>query len=62
MPMSELSRIGVAIATDLLGRFDELIGKRGYTSRSEAFRDLIRAELLRESSASQPGGGGWPAR
>jgi len=56
MPMSELSRIGVAIATDLLGKFDDLIGKRGYTNRSEAFRDLIRAELVRETSASKPGG------
>ena len=56
MPMSELSRIGVAIATDLLAKFDDLIGKRGYTNRSEAFRDLIRAELVREASASRPGG------
>jgi CopG family nickel-responsive transcriptional regulator len=54
--MSELSRIGVAIATDLLGRFDALIQKRGYTNRSEAFRDLIRAELVRESSAVRPAG------
>jgi CopG family transcriptional regulator, nickel-responsive regulator len=54
--MSELSRIGVAIATDLLETFDDLIGKRGYTNRSEAFRDLIRAELVRESSATKPGG------
>ena len=53
--MSELSRIGVAIATDLLEKFDALIAKRGYTNRSEAFRDLIRAELVRESS-SRPGG------
>jgi len=53
--MSELSRIGVAIATDLLGKFDALIAKRGYTNRSEAFRDLIRAELVRETS-SQPSG------
>ena len=53
--MSELSRIGVAIATDLLGEFDALIEKRGYTNRSEAFRDLIRAELVRESS-SRPAG------
>ena len=53
--MSELSRIGVAIATDLLEKFDTLIAKRGYTNRSEAFRDLIRAELVRESS-SRPGG------
>jgi len=53
--MSELSRIGVAIATDLLAKFDGLIEKRGYTNRSEAFRDLIRAELVRETS-SQPSG------
>jgi CopG family nickel-responsive transcriptional regulator len=53
--MSELSRIGVAIAADLLGKFDGLIGKRGYTNRSEAFRDLVRAELVREAS-SQPSG------
>jgi len=53
--MSELSRIGVAIATDLLEKFDTLIGKRGYTNRSEAFRDLIRAELVRETS-SRPAG------
>ena len=56
MPMPELSRIGVAIAADLLGTFDELIDKRGYTNRSEAFRDLIRAELVRQSSASNPAG------
>lgn len=53
--MSELSRIGVAIATDLLAKFDGLIEKRGYTNRSEAFRDLIRAELVRQTS-SQPSG------
>jgi CopG family nickel-responsive transcriptional regulator len=54
--MSELSRIGVAISTDLLGTFDDLIAKRGYTNRSEAFRDLIRAELVRETSTTRPGG------
>jgi CopG family nickel-responsive transcriptional regulator len=53
--MSDLSRIGVAIATGLLDEFDALIAKRGYTNRSEAFRDLIRAELVRESS-SRPAG------
>ena len=44
--MGELSRIGVAIDSDLLGKFDALIAKRGYTNRSEAFRDLIRDELV----------------
>ncbi len=52
--MSDLSRIGVAIATDLLETFDELIAKRGYTNRSEAFRDLIRAELVREATTARP--------
>ncbi len=44
--MGELSRIGVAIDSDLLNKFDEYIAKRGYTNRSEAFRDLIRDELI----------------
>ncbi len=47
--MGELSRIGVAIDSDLLTRFDDLIGRRGYTNRSEAFRDLIRDELVEEA-------------
>src|ERR1051325_5692773 len=44
--MSGLSRIGVAIDTALLDKFDHLIAQRGYTNRSEAFRDLIRDELV----------------
>ena len=47
--MSELSRIGVAIDAGLLDKFDRLIGQRGYTNRSEAFRDLIREELVEKS-------------
>jgi CopG family nickel-responsive transcriptional regulator len=46
--MGELCRIGVAINQDLLEKFDKLIGKRGYTNRSEAFRDMIRNELVEE--------------
>jgi CopG family nickel-responsive transcriptional regulator len=46
--MAELARIGVAIDEELLTKFDKLIGKRGYTNRSEAFRDLIRNELIEE--------------
>lgn len=45
--MSDLSRIGVAIDASLLSKFDDLISERGYTNRSEAFRDLIRDELVR---------------
>ncbi|HEV3332874.1 MAG TPA: nickel-responsive transcriptional regulator NikR [Bryobacteraceae bacterium] len=54
--MSVLSRIGVAIDSDLLKKFDRLITQRGYTNRSEAFRDLIRDELVErtwESPESQ---------
>jgi CopG family nickel-responsive transcriptional regulator len=47
--VSELSRIGVAIDSDLLNKFDKLIAERGYTNRSEAFRDLIRDELVQRS-------------
>lgn len=46
--MSDLSRIGVAISEELLEKFDRMIAKRGYSSRSEAFRDLIRNELVQE--------------
>jgi CopG family nickel-responsive transcriptional regulator len=50
--MGRLSRIGVAIDSDLLKRFDSLIAKRGYTNRSEAFRDLIREDLVQTASES----------
>lgn len=50
--MGVLSRIGIALDSDLLKRFDRLIGKRGYTNRSEAFRDLIRDQLVSEQTAA----------
>jgi CopG family nickel-responsive transcriptional regulator len=50
--MGELSRIGIALDSDLLKRFDHSIEKSGYTNRSEAFRDLIRARLVREQTAA----------
>lgn len=46
--MSDLRRIGVALSGELLDKFDSLMEKRGYTNRSEAFRDLIRADLVNE--------------
>jgi CopG family nickel-responsive transcriptional regulator len=47
--MTDLCRIGVALSGDLLAKFDKLIARRGYTNRSEAFRDLIRNELVQET-------------
>jgi len=46
--MTQLERIGVSLDKELLSMFDELIGKRGYQSRSEALRDLVRRELSAE--------------
>jgi CopG family transcriptional regulator, nickel-responsive regulator len=43
--MSTLSRIGVALDSNLLQRFDRYIAAQGYDNRSEAFRDLIRDRL-----------------
>jgi len=50
--MGVLSRIGIALDSDLLKRFDRSIGRRGYTNRSEAFRDLIRDRLVTEQTAA----------
>ena len=50
--MGELARIGVAIDSDLLAEFDDLIARRSYTNRSEAFRDMIREELLEKAGES----------
>lgn len=44
--MGILSRIGVSIDSELLRRFDRFIAQRGYETRSEAFRDLIRDRLV----------------
>lgn len=51
--MTELKRIGIAIDGDLLEKFDSLIQERGYYNRSEAFRDLIRADLVNHVTRSK---------
>lgn len=45
--MSDLVRFGVAMERPLLTAFDERIASRGYENRSEALRDLVRADLTR---------------
>ena len=45
--MSDLVRFGVAMERALLTDFDRRIASRGYENRSEALRDLIRADLTR---------------
>ena len=46
--MDKAVRFGVSISPDLLKEFDEKIGQKTYTNRSEAIRDLIRDFLARE--------------
>jgi CopG family nickel-responsive transcriptional regulator len=48
MNMPAVERIGVSLEKDLLKEFDRLIEYRGYQSRSEAIRDLVRTELSGE--------------
>jgi CopG family nickel-responsive transcriptional regulator len=47
-----LQRIGISLEDELLERFDELIGEKGYVNRSEAVRDLIRGELVQRAWSS----------
>lgn len=44
--MSDIIRFGVSIDQDLLENYDRLIAERGYATRSEALRDLIRDALI----------------
>lgn len=46
--MNQVERIGVSLDKNLLSKFDEMIYKQGYQSRSEAIRDLIRQQLSSE--------------
>jgi CopG family nickel-responsive transcriptional regulator len=43
-----LERFGVSMDANLLEKFDSLVEERGYASRSEAVRDLVREELVRQ--------------
>jgi len=43
--MDGVTRIGVSLEPELLKDFDRVISKKGYVSRSEAIRDLVRDSL-----------------
>ena len=49
--MTNLFRFGVSLEKKLLDEFDTLIKRKNYSNRSEAFRDLIRQELVKEEWA-----------
>lgn len=46
--MSDLIRFGVSIDENLLEHYDRFIADRGYATRSEALRDLIREALIQQ--------------
>jgi len=48
--MEELTRISISLEGALLEAFDRRNASRGYATRSEAIRDLIRDRLIREEA------------
>ncbi len=48
MNKDPLIRFGVSLPKSLIRRFDSMIRKKGYSSRSEAIRDLIRKTLIEQ--------------
>jgi CopG family transcriptional regulator, nickel-responsive regulator len=46
--MAELIRTGISLERELLEKFDRAIGRKGYTNRSKAIRDLVRDYAVSE--------------
>lgn len=46
--MSEVARISISLETPLLEAFDKYLEGKGYATRSEAIRDLIRDRMIKE--------------
>src|SRR5947209_5728617 len=55
--MDNLSRISISLESTLLEAFDHSIEARGYATRSEAIRDLIRDRLVSEEAERVAGEG-----
>ena len=51
--MGGLIRFGISLNNDLLKKFDAHLTAKGYDSRSEAIRDLIREDLVKEEWAHE---------
>lgn len=50
-----IERFSVSMSRDLLDKFDAFIKRRGYVSRSEAIRMLIRDALIEDTISTDPG-------
>jgi CopG family transcriptional regulator, nickel-responsive regulator len=46
--MAKLIRTGISLERELLEMFDRAIGRKGYTNRSKAIRDLVRDYAVSE--------------
>ena len=53
--MGELARFGVSMEKRILGALDKIVARRGYANRSEAIRDLVRAEQVRQAWETEQG-------
>ena len=53
--MKKLVRFGVSMDERLLAALDGMVRDRGYSSRSEAIRDLIRSEQVHEAWQNEEG-------
>ena len=53
--MADLTRISISLEENLLEAFDRLIEGKGYATRSEAIRDLIRDLLIKQEARSKQG-------
>lgn len=49
--MSDLYRFGISLEKNLIDAFDKHIAAKHYQNRSEAIRDLIREELVKQKWA-----------
>jgi len=49
--VSDMVRFGVSMSAGLLANLDDLLEKIGYTSRSEAIRDMVRSRLVEQEWA-----------
>lgn len=48
--VEKITRFGVSIEPELIKKFDRMIKKEGYTNRSEAIRDIIRKNLIKQKN------------
>jgi CopG family nickel-responsive transcriptional regulator len=53
--MADLMRISISLEESLLAEFDQFLVHKGYATRSEAVRDLIRERLIREQRREATG-------